>query len=250
MKLDITVEVEQSERVLPALEPVPLPSHGELAGQARAASAFRLLRMLATGTEGCRVTSRGELTLAEASKAVALLGLPGDRGAGSAPARSAADFGELHELWGWAVAGDVVYLTGQRARPGRRVGVLGAGTDDEVLDLWATLVGVELDQWAAAFALRLDVVAAVVACCRTADACAVTDLVDAATQAEEDGWPLEACAEPPDEVLVEMLTSLGRLGLVVTSQETVRCTDLGLWALRSWLATVGVPTPETVGDSV
>lgn len=248
MKLDITVEVEQSDRVLPALQPVPLPSRRDLAGQARAASAFRLLRKLATWTEGCRVTSRGELTLAEARKAVARLGLPGDQGPGCAPARSAADFGDLHELWGWAVASDVVYLTGQRARPGRRVGVLSAGTDDEVLDLWAALVGFELDQWAAAFALQLDVVAAVAACCRTADACALTDLLDAATQAEADGWPLEASAEPPDVVLAEMLTSLGRLGLVLTSQDTVRCTGLGLWALRSWLATVGVSTPETVGD--
>jgi hypothetical protein len=248
MKLDITVEVEQSDRVLPDLQPVRLPSRGELACQARATSAFRLLRKLATWTEGCRVTSRGELTLAEARKAVARLGLPGDQGPGCEPARSAADFGELHELWSWAVAGDVVYLTGQRAHSGRRVGVLSGGTDDEVLDLWAALVGFELDQWAVTCALQLDVVAAVAACCRTADACAVTDLIDAATQAEEEGWPLEASAEPLDEVLAEMFTSLEGLGLVVTSKDAVRCTGLGLWALRSWLATVGVPVPETVGD--
>lgn len=241
MKQRMPVDIEAPERVAPPLPDRTSVPRAELAAQVRAAPAFVLLRRLATWAVGSRLTSRGELTLGEARRAVTRLGLPGDQGPNTAPARSAADFPELAELWQWAVATDMVRSDGATAMHGQRFPVLHGGADDDVLELWTVLVEEELHDWWAAYPLGFDLVAALAVCYRAPAGCTPADLVGGAVAAmDRSGWPLEGAAvEDSLELMAELLDSLSRLALVITEKDTARLTGLGAWALRPWLGSGG-----------
>lgn len=233
---------------LPTVLLAPFP---QLAASARANQLLRDARRLAEWAQGRKVTKAGSLTLAEARKAVAELRLPGDQGPGRTPARTAAEFPELTELWEYAVDAELLYAAPPAVEPGSGLEELRRDDDRDVCDIWATLLDTALDRWFETPPLDLGLIPAMLATYLEPAGVAVSDIVvDAIEQHVESSRPelretmarnMTAVADP---MLRELLSSLTGLGAVDIDGEEVRITPLGTFGLCQWFESVGIGAPS------
>ena len=114
------------------LPPVRLASREELTAAARVAPLLRVARDLATWTGPDRpVTAGGDLTPADAAAAAAVLDVSAE---------------ELRAAWAIATKTSMLAVSGHRAGPGRRFGVLESGRPDEALATWCEAAAAVLSQ--------------------------------------------------------------------------------------------------------
>jgi hypothetical protein len=114
------------------LPPVRLASREELTAAARVAPLLRVARDLAAWTGPDRpVTAGGDLTPADAAAAAGALDVSAE---------------ELRAAWGIATRTGMVAVSGHRAGPGKRFGVLESGRPDEALATWCEAAAAVLSQ--------------------------------------------------------------------------------------------------------
>ena len=114
------------------LPPVRLASREELTAAARVAPLLRVARDLAAWTGPDRpVTAGGDLTPADAAAAAGALDVSAE---------------ELRAAWGIATKTGMVTVSGHRAGPGKRFGVLESGHPDEALAMWCEAAAAVLSQ--------------------------------------------------------------------------------------------------------
>ena len=235
---------------LTRMPPVRLASRDELTAAARVAPLLRAAQDLAAWAGKDRVvTGSGDLTDTGAAEAAGTLDLSLD---------------EIHAAWAIAVGTAMVTVDGDRAGPGDRFGVLGAGRPDEALDLWGaaldTVLGLEnLDGlttalYTAARPVRLDALF-------EAYAAAVGAMTDSSgTRSPDD--PAGSAAAGPDgppapglEPGLELLADLGVVELGADEDDadeaglTVTLSPIGLWAIRDRLQQRGWRVPVLGGSA-
>ena len=122
----------RSSGSLTRLPPVRLASREELTAAARVAPLLRVARDLAawTGT-GRPVADGGDLSAADAAAAASALDVSAE---------------ELRAAWAIATGTGMVAVSGNRAGPGERFGVLESGRPDEALDTWCQAAAAVLGQ--------------------------------------------------------------------------------------------------------
>jgi hypothetical protein len=114
------------------LPPVRLASREELTAAARVAPLLRVARDLAAWTGPDRpVTAGGDLTPADAAAAAGALDVSAE---------------ELRAAWAIATRTGMVAVSGHRAGPGKRFGVLESGRPDEALATWCEAASAVLSQ--------------------------------------------------------------------------------------------------------
>jgi len=114
------------------LPPVRLASREELTAAARVAPLLRVARDLAAWTGPARpVTAGGDLTPADAAVAAGALDVSAE---------------ELRAAWAIATKTGMVAVSGHRAGPGKRFGVLESGRPDEALATWCEAAAAVLSQ--------------------------------------------------------------------------------------------------------
>jgi hypothetical protein len=114
------------------LPPVRLASREELTAAARVAPLLRVARDLAAWTGPDRaVTAGGDLTPADAAVAAAALDVSAE---------------ELRAAWAIATRTGMLAVSGHRAGPGMRFGVLESGRPDEALATWCEAAAAVLSQ--------------------------------------------------------------------------------------------------------
>ena len=114
------------------LPPVRLASREELTAAARVAPLLRVARDLAAWTGPDRpVTAGGDLTPADAAAAAGALDVSAE---------------ELRAAWAIATKTGMVTVSGHRAGPGKRFGVLESGHPDEALATWCEAAAAVLSQ--------------------------------------------------------------------------------------------------------
>ena len=233
---------------LPAVLLAPLP---ELAAAARANQLLRDTCRLAEWAQGRKVTRAGRLSLPEARKAVTQLGLPGDQGPGRTPARTAADFPELTELWDYAVGAELIYAQSPAAVPGQGLGELRRDEDRDVCEIWAAFLDTALDRWFETPPLDLGLIPAMLAIYLQPAGVTVDDIiVDAIEQHLESFKPelrevaARNLAEVADPILRELLGSLTALGALEVEGDEVRVTPLGTFGLCQWFESLGLEAPS------
>lgn len=210
------------------------PSH-ELAASARACRALQDARRLAEWTGERRITKAGHLLLRDARQAVQELRLPGDQGPGRQKARSARDFPELDRLWSWAVDAELIDTLPGEAHPGPALDALDDDEDDDVVEVWADLLSVELDGafWSPALAQTL--VPIVMRLYVDQHPLTVDDLLADTTQ------DLVRITAPAVHDLLRRLHDLDAAQL--HGDDRVSLTPLGRFGVNHWLDTVGVHAP-------
>lgn len=236
----------EAQVTLPTVLLAPLP---ELAASARANQRLRDVRRVADWAVGRKVTKAGSLTLADARKAVVELRLPGDQGPGRTPARTAAEFPELTELWEYAVGAELVRPTPPAARPGPALVEL-EDDDHEVRQIWIDLFGSALDRWFDTPPLDLGLIPALLGVYLEPAGVSVSDLVADAIEHHVESFRPEQretvsgnVAEVTDPLFRELLSSLASLGAVDVEGEQVRITPLGTFGLSHWFESVGLDAP-------
>jgi len=114
------------------LPPVRLASREELTAAARVAPLLRVARDLAAWTGPARpVTAGGDLTPADAAAAAGALDVSAE---------------ELRAAWAIATKTGMMAVSGHRAGPGKRFGVLESGHPDEALATWCEAAAAVLSQ--------------------------------------------------------------------------------------------------------
>lgn len=223
----------------------------EVAAAARQCALLRSVRRVAewVGAER-KITKSGRLTLADARKAVQQLMLPGDQGPGRSPARRAADFEELDDLWHLALGAELLDEHASVVRPGPALKALEHGGDEEVTQVWCDLLGVRLDQimWSEDLS---DALVPVLMSLYVADVpLPKRDLGRAAVSVALDLDPDEVDAVPlaramlngATQLVEEFTAELATLDAVVDADGLVM-TPLGRFGLHQWLETVGIAAP-------
>ena len=225
---------------LTRMPPVRLASREELTAAARVAPLLRVAQDLAAWAGKDRpVAVGGELTT------------PDTDAAASALDRSPE---EVRAAWAIATGTGMVVIDGDRAGPGERFGVLGAGRPDEALELWcaalATVLALEnLDGlttalYTAGRPVRLDALF-------EAYAAAVGALTSDPLAAEQPAGAQSAGLEPG----LELLADLGVVELGADEDDddeaglTVTLSPIGLWAVRNRLAARGWWVPVLGGSA-
>ena len=113
------------------LPPVRLASREELTAAARVAPLLRVARDLAAWTGPDRPVTGGDLTPADAAAAAGALDVSAE---------------ELRAAWAIATKTGMVAVSGHRAGPGKRFGVLESGRPDEALATWSEAAAAVLSQ--------------------------------------------------------------------------------------------------------
>jgi hypothetical protein len=239
------------------LPPVRLASREELTAAARVAPLLRVARDLAawTGT-GRRVTAGGELTPADAAAAAGALDVSAE---------------ELRAAWAIATGTGMVAVSGHRAGPGKRFGVLESGRPDEALDTWCEAAGAVLSQesldglatalYTAGRPVRLDALfeayaAAVGALTTGEDERLLPNGHDAGPEPASGTTEAESAPafSPGLAPGLELLADLGVVELGADEDEdeaglTVTLSPIGLWAVRERLSARGWRVPVVGGSA-
>lgn len=240
------------------IEPVRLPivrlaPYAELAEAARACERLRSVRRLAEWIgAGRKVTKTTRtLTLADARKAVQDLRLPGDQGPGRTPARSAVEFTELQELWELACGAELLVQGGGVVRPGPVLVELRDDDDEKVVDLWAELLDVKLEQVFWQPVLSRALVPTLMAL-YVSPAVPARELADVAAGLTLDigGDRFAQTAGIVPEV-DEFVRALVDLDAAISENHSVCLTPLGRYGVKFWLDKVGVDAPAVMdlGDA-
>jgi hypothetical protein len=268
------------------LPPVRLPPEPELAAMSRAATLLGRARAPAEWVApGRDVTEDVELTPEDTTAAARELGIPvpvkADAGPEPLPGMpeppavtSMDDVPELARLWDIAFDADFLELDleGDRVEPGVDIGCWPGGTDEEVLEVWATTLpcvlsqleddadlddrpGGLLDFTDAGWALMVMLFLA------KGEGLPVSEASDMIRQAAtdelepdqaEEAWQAWTQAHgDPAEYLLGMLRELGAVSLpdqppgdAAEDGPVARLTPLGTWAVRKVLVEDGVEIPE------
>lgn len=262
----------RSSGSLTRLPPVRLASREELTAAARVAPLLRVARDLAawTGT-GRPVADGGDLSAADAAAAASALDVSAE---------------ELRAAWAIATGTGMVAVSGNRAGPGERFGVLESGRPDEALDTWCQAAAAVLGQesldglvtalYTAGRPVRLDALfeayAAAVGAMTVGPRNGAGD--ENINPGERDAGSAPA-AEPPAgtgptagpaapeaapafspglEPGLELLADLGVVELGADEDEaearlTVTLSPIGLWAVRERLSARGWRVPVLGGSA-
>ncbi len=212
-------------RALPGVPLAPLP---ELATAARACRLMREVQQLATWTGRRRITKAGHLLLGDAQRAVVDLRLPGDQGPGRARARNAREFPELDALWRLAVEAELLLSGGGDSYPGPALRALIDDGDQEVVEVWADLLDVQLSDAFWSSPLYSELIPVLVRLYAAPADVAFSDL------ATEDAQP----------ALRELLQRLVELDAATLTDDDVRLTALGAFGLHRWFETVDLTAPD------
>lgn len=234
-----------------ALPAVRLPPVADLAPAARNCGRVRLLRRLAEWAEGRRTTKAGSLTLAEARAAVRDLRLPGDQGPGRTPARSAAGFPELQDLWELAVELELLQARGGRVEAGPALEALRYDRDRDVVEFWTALLAVTLDPSLPSLGVQAGLVPMLIRLYVDRLPVKVEELVleIAAAAFGVDGGSvgstpevglLTAAYEP---AVRSQLADLEEIDAVVLDEDRAILTDLCRYGLSSWFEEGGLSAP-------
>jgi hypothetical protein len=239
----------RSSGSLTRLPPVRLASREELTAAARVAPLLRVARDLAawTGT-GRPVADGGDLSAADAATAASALDVSAE---------------ELRAAWAIATGTGMVAVSGNRAGPGERFGVLESGRPDEALDTWRQAAAAVLGQesldglvtalYTAGRPVRLDALF-------EAYAAAVGAMTVGPRNgaADEKIHPNEhePAFSPGLEPGLELLADLGVVELGADEDEdedeaglTVTLSPIGLWAVRERLSARGWRVPVLGGSA-
>lgn len=232
-------------------EPLVLPTvliapDAALAERARDSPSLRGARRLAEWSVGRRVTKSGDLTLAEARRAVQELGLPGDQGPGRSPARSAADFRELTLMWDYAVVGKLLRVDGGIAGKGRALGDLRDGADQHAYETWRLLFDAELDRWLDRPPLDLGLISTMLGLYielgGVTDEDMVADAIEQHVECSQDHERDQVTSKLGSiaaAMLEELVAALDALGAVQRFDGFVCLTDLGVFGLQGWFESLG-----------
>ena len=228
------------------LPPVRLASREELTAAARVAPLLRVARDLAAWTGTDRpVTAGGELTQADAAAAADALDVSAE---------------ELRAAWAIATGTGMVAVSGERAGPGERFGVLESGRPDEALDTWCEAAAAVLSQesldglatalYTAGRPVRLDALFAAYA----AAVGALTSPDDEKPIPNGRAAGPEPAFAPGLEPGLELLADLGVVELGADEDEdeaglTVTLSPIGLWAVRERLRARGWRVPVVGGSA-
>jgi hypothetical protein len=233
------------------MPPVRLASRDELAAAARVAPLLRVARDLATWAGTARpLTAGAELIPADTSQAAGVLDLSPD---------------EVQAAWAVATGTGMVAVSGTTgsgttAGPGERLGVLGSGPPEAILDLWCAalqtilrrenLDGLATALYTAGRPVRLD--ALFEAYAAAVGALTVSGEGDAAAGDPKAGPPESGHAFSPG---LELLADLGVIELGADEGDddeaglTVSLSPLGLWAVRERLSERGWRVPVLGGSA-
>ncbi len=243
----------RSSGTLTRLPPVRLASREELTAAARVAPLLRVARDLAAwaGT-GRPVTAGGELAPADAAAAAGALDVSAE---------------EVRAAWAVATGTGMVAVSGHRASPGQRFGVLESGRPDEALDTWCaaltavlseeSLDGLATALYTAGRPVRLDALfeayaAAVGALTVGADGRKSSrNGPDAGAPSGTEPAPAFA---PGLEPGLELLADLGVVELGADEDDdeaglTVTLSPIGVWAVRDRLSARGWRVPVLGGSA-
>ena len=243
----------RSSGTLTRLPPVRLASREELTAAARVAPLLRVARDLAAwaGT-GRPVTAGGELAPADAAAAAGALDVSAE---------------EIRAAWAVATGTGMVAVSGHRASPGQRFGVLESGRPDEALDTWCaalttvlseeSLDGLATALYTAGRPVRLDALfeayaAAVGALTVSADDGNTSpNGPDAGAPSGTEPAPAFA---PGLEPGLELLADLGVVELGADEDDgeaglTVTLSPIGVWAVRDRLSARGWRVPVLGGSA-
>jgi hypothetical protein len=238
------------------MPPVRLASRDELAAAARVAPLLRVARDLAAWAGTARpLTAGAELIPADTSQAAGVLDLSPD---------------EVQAAWAVATGTGMVAVSGTTgsgttgsgttAGPGERLGVLGSGPPEAILDLWCAalqtilrrenLDGLATALYTAGRPVRLD--ALFEAYAAAVGALTVSGEGDAAAGDPKAGPPESGHAFSPG---LELLADLGVIELGADEGDddeaglTVSLSPLGLWAVRERLSERGWRVPVLGGSA-
>jgi hypothetical protein len=238
------------------MPPVRLASRDELAAAARVAPLLRVARDLAAWAGTARpLTAGAELIPADTSQAAGVLDLSPD---------------EVQAAWAVATGTGMVAVSGTTgsgttgsgttAGPGERLGVLGSGPPEAILDLWCAalqtilrrenLDGLATALYTAGRPVRLD--ALFEAYAAAVGALTVSGEGDAAAGDAKAGPPESGHAFSPG---LELLADLGVIELGADEGDddeaglTVSLSPLGLWAVRERLSERGWRVPVLGGSA-
>ncbi|HEY4464158.1 MAG TPA: hypothetical protein VGN41_15940 [Streptosporangiaceae bacterium] len=241
---------------LTRIPPVRLASRDELAAAARVAPLLRVARDLAAWAGTARpLTAGAELIPADTSQAAGVLDLSPD---------------EVQAAWAVATGTGMVAVSGSTgsgttgsgttAGPGERLGVLGSGPPEAILDLWCAalqtilrrenLDGLATALYTAGRPVRLD--ALFEAYAAAVGALTVSGEGDAAAGDAKAGRPESGHAFSPG---LELLADLGVIELGADEGDddeaglTVSLSPLGLWAVRERLSERGWRVPVLGGSA-
>jgi Plasmid pRiA4b ORF-3-like protein len=241
------------------IEPVRLPivrlaPYAELAEAGRGCQRLRSVRRLAEWVgAGRKVTkTTSTLTLADARKAVQDLRLPGDQGPGRTPARSAVEFTELQELWELACGAELLVEGGGVVRPGPALHELRDDDDEKIVDVWADLLDVTLEQAFWLPVLSRALVPALMALYVSPGPVPARELADVAAgltlDLDDDGFAETAGIVPDVDEFVQALVDLDA---AILDGGGVCLTPLGRYGVNFWLDEAGVDAPAVVdlGDA-
>jgi hypothetical protein len=224
---------------LPAyLPPLRLPTDEELAAAARQSELLAKARVLAEWVgDGRAVNEDGELDATHCVAAATVLGIELSSEVGRI-----ADIPELVHLWEVADSVDLIDVEGNTVRTGSALPAWPNGSDEDVLDIWATALAVivtSLDLDAELYGEGSSVDfhgaggAVLISLFLTRNEGLtegeLTELVDDAVVVT-DAWT-RAHGQPIDVLLARMAA----VGAITTDGETVRLTPLAQWAVWSQL---------------
>jgi len=243
----ITMQPEPFE--LPAVRIAPLP---DLASAARSCARLAEVRRLAEWVGTRRITKSGNLTLADARKAVQQLRLPGDQGPGRTPARKAADFPELHHLWVLAVEAELVYAGGGTTQPGPALDLLHRDRDEDLVAVWTKLFAAEFELILSMSALGDDLVPLMMRLYVDMEPVSVGELLLEVLLGMGDGdHDLDDVMADPVAMAVAgsfapdvamLLGGLSEMDAVTIDDDQVAATELGRHGLTQWFEGWGVST--------
>jgi hypothetical protein len=242
----------RSSRSLTRLPPVRLASREELTAAARVAPLLRVARDLAAWTGAGRpVAAGGELTPADAAAAASALDVSAE---------------ELRAAWAIASGTGMVAVSGNRAGPGERFGVLESGRPDEALDTWCEAAAALLSQesldglatalYTAGRPVRLDALFEAYAAAVGAMTSSDDDKLIPDERAAGQGPATEPAPgfAPGLEPGLELLADLGVVELGAEDDDdeaglTVTLSPIGLWAVRERLRARGWRVPVLGGSA-
>jgi hypothetical protein len=243
----------RSSGTLTRLPPVRLASREELTAAARVAPLLRVARDLAAwaGT-GRPVTAGGELAAADAAAAAGALDVSAE---------------EIRAAWAVATGTGMVAVSGHRASPGQRFGVLESGRPDEALDTWCAALATVLSEesldglatalYTAGRPVRLDALfeayAAAVGALTVGADDGNTSPNGPDAGAPSGAEPAPAFA-PGLEPGLELLADLGVVELGADEDDdeaglTVTLSPIGVWAVRDRLSARGWRVPVLGGSA-